>query len=157
MTRSEMVQLAQHIAARHKLDPALVCAICHHESADWNTWASRYEPAFYERYITPMATVQRFGNVVSLDTEKRHRATSFGLMQVMGQVARERGFKGEYLTELCEPETGIEYGCRVLERALLRAKGDVRQGLMNYNGGGNPAYPDLVLAHIAEYANGRGT
>lgn len=156
MTRSEMVQLAQHIAARHRLDPALVCAICHHES-NWKTYASREEPEFYTRYIAKMGAVQRFGPDISLQTEKSDRATSFGLCQVMGQVARERGFTGEYLTELCEPETGIEYGCRVLERALLRAKGDVRQALLNYNGGGNPAYPDLVLAHYGEYANGRGT
>ena len=27
----------------------------------------------------------------------------------MGAVARERGFRGDYLTELCDPETGIEY------------------------------------------------
>lgn len=155
MTKTAMVQLAQHIAARHKLDPALVCAICHHESNNWQTWASRYEPGFYATYIATMADVQRFGPTISLVTEKMLRSTSFGLMQVMGQVARERGFKGEYLTELCEPEVGIEFGCRELDRRILRANGDIRAGLLGYNGGGNPQYPAIVLAHYGEYSNGR--
>lgn len=144
-----MVALAKQIAAENGIDPALVCAVCHHESANWNTWASRYEPAFFEKYVPSDA--KTFGSVCSLDTERRLRATSFGLMQIMGQVSRERGFIGEYLTELCDPAVGIEYGCRELSRRLKNASGDVRKGLLGYNGGGNPKYPDLVLAHYEEY------
>lgn len=35
-------------------------------------------------------------------------ANQWGVMQVMGGVAREVGFKGSFLTELCDPEVGIE-------------------------------------------------
>lgn len=151
MTRDGMISLAKQTAATHGLDPALVCAICHHESANWNTWASRYEPAFYERYVLPIADLKTFGGTCSKATERTLRATSFGLMQIMGQVARERGFTGEYLTELCDPINGIEQGCRELARRMKNAGGDVRKGLLGYNGGGNPKYPDLVLAHYDEY------
>jgi soluble lytic murein transglycosylase-like protein len=149
MNKAELIATAKRIAAQQQLDPALVCAVCHHESGGWNTWASRYEPAFFEKYV-PIDS-KTFGRVCSRDTEKRLRATSFGLMQIMGQVARERGFEGEYLTELCDPEVGIEYGCRELARRLKNAGGDVRKGLLGYNGGGNRKYPDLVLEHYEEY------
>lgn len=149
MNRAELVNIAKKIAVTYALDPALVCAVCHHESANWNTWASRYEPGFFDKYVPQDA--KTFGNVCSVDTERRLRATSFGLMQIMGQVARERGFTGEYLTELCDPLNGIEYGCRELARRMKNANGDVRKALLGYNGGGNPNYPNLVLAHYSEY------
>jgi soluble lytic murein transglycosylase-like protein len=95
--------------------------------------------------------VKRFGVTISETTERRWRATSFGLMQVMGQVARERGFTGEWLTELTNPEVGIEYGCRELKRRLDLAHGDVHSGLLGYNGGGDPAYPSKVLKHYNDY------
>lgn len=145
-----MIALARRIAGQHGLDPALVCAVCHHESADWQTWATRYEQGFYRRYIEPMEHVQRFGSI-SEATERMLRATSFGLMQVMGEVARERGCTTVYLTELCDPAVGIEFGCRELARRLKNAGGDVRGGLLGYNGGGDAGYPDKVLAHYNDY------
>jgi soluble lytic murein transglycosylase-like protein len=151
MTRDEMIVLAKTIAASHGLDPALVCSVCHHESNDWKTWASRYEPGFYAKYVENNVDVKTFGPTCSIGTERVLRATSFGLMQVMGQVARERGFKGEYLTELCLPEIGIENGCLELARRLKNAGGDVRKGLLGFNGGANPGYPDLVLAYYDQY------
>lgn len=145
------VELAKSIAARYGLDPALVCAVCHHESAGWNTWASRHEPAFYVKYVEPIKDLKTFGPTCSKVTERMLRATSFGLMQVMGQVARERGFTGEYLTELCDPAAGIEIGCMELARRMKNANGDVTKALLAYNGGGNPKYPELVMAHYNDY------
>ena len=34
-------------------------------------------------------------------------------MQIMGAVARERGFRG-WLTELCDPQANLEWGCKHL-------------------------------------------
>lgn len=98
-------------AARHGLPVALVAAIVQVESAA-EPWAVRFEPAFYDRYIAPLD----FRPVApcSRRTEGVLRACSFGPMQVMGQVARELGFLGAYLTELCDPDLGIDYGCRHL-------------------------------------------
>jgi soluble lytic murein transglycosylase-like protein len=143
MKLDELIQLARNVSAQFGLDPALVCAMCEHESNGWDTWAIRYEPAFYQKYVEPMNLSE---------TEKHARSFSYGLMQVMGQVAREYGFNGKYLTELCDPELNLIYGCKKLARCMKLAKGDVREALLKYNGGGNPKYPDLVLHYYSKYA-----
>ncbi len=142
MNRPDIVIMAKRIAVQAGLDPALVCAICEQES-DWDPNAIRYEPGFYNRYIVPLKLTSK--------TEERARAFSWGLMQVMGQVARENGFAGIYLSELCEPETGIRVGCTVLQDKLKRAGGDLRKGLLFWNGGGRPAYPDEVMGRMEKY------
>lgn len=150
MKKTDMIHLAHQAARTASLDPILVCSLVSTESG-WNSWAMRYEPAFFERYIVPMQDVRRFGPV-SLDTEKIARATSFGLCQVMGQVAREHGFRGTHLVELCDPETGLLYGCKRLRQAMDRKKNDVHLALLDYNGGGDKAYPERVLSHRREFA-----
>jgi soluble lytic murein transglycosylase-like protein len=72
-------------------------------------------------------------------------------MQIMGETARELGFKGTYLTELCDPIVGLEYGCRKLGACIEKHPGDTRAALLAYNGGSNPAYPDLVLRLLPKY------
>lgn len=140
--------LAREIARKHSLDPALVCAVVEQESR-WNPWAIRYEPAFYHRYVLGSLSDEQ---VIRLGpTETRARAFSWGLMQVMGQTAREHGFRGPYLSELCQPETGLEIGCSVLQSKMARASSDVRRALLFWNGGGDPAYPKKVLTHMAKY------
>lgn len=83
--------------------------------------AMRFEPGFLTRYLlnkdgTPKP-VETFG-ACSADTERIARATSWGPMQVMGQVAREYGYEKPFLSELCGPD-GVEVGKKV----LLRLKG----------------------------------
>ena len=142
-----LVSLAASLAQAHGLDPALVCAVIEQESA-WNTWAIRYEPAFFAKYVASLYT----NNKVSA-TEAYARGISWGLMQVMGQVARENGFTDRFLSGLCDPPVGIEFGCRVLRKKLDSAKGDTLQGLLAWNGGGNANYAVEVLARRATYAS----
>jgi soluble lytic murein transglycosylase-like protein len=97
---------------RYGLPVGLVHAIVKVESSG-NPWAIRYEPGFQRAYLD--GKPWRIYGAVTHDTEVVARATSWGLMQVMGQVARERGFEGIYLSELCNPAAGIEYGCRQLK------------------------------------------
>lgn len=62
-------------------------------------------------------------------SEAWSRGYSWGLMQVMGQVARENGFtpvEHPFLAELCDPEQGIAVGCRVLLRKFTQAARDFR-------------------------------
>jgi len=133
VTKSQLQGEARLAAVKHGLDPALVCAVCEQESS-WDTWAYRYEPAFERRYCP--------GRPIA--------ATSFGLMQVMALVAEEMGFEGGF-TRLCDPQEGLEAGCRKLKQCLTRAKGDVETALLRYNGGGNPKYPGEVLARKPNY------
>lgn len=138
---AELVQLAKQTAAKYGLDPVLVCAVIEQESS-WNTWASRFEPRFLARYVQPLG--------LSDLTETQLRSFSFGLMQLMGEVARELGYKGP-LTQLCDPPVGLVLGCQHLANKLKVAGGDVPKALLLWNGGGNPAYPDQVLARMDNY------
>src|SRR3990167_3971339 len=144
MTIKDLRQIAIAAAHNHGLDPALVQAVCHHESDNWNPWAVRYEPAFYSRYIEKMVGLSQ--------TEKTMRATSFGLMQVMGQVAREYGFDEKYLTELFDPLNAVTQGCKKLKKCLELEGGVASAALLRYNGSGNANYPDLVMVHFKDYA-----
>ena len=101
---SDLLALARAAAAYHELDSALVCAIVEQESA-WNPHAIRYEPAFRTRYVAPLGLPP---------TEEIARSISWGLMQVMGQVAREHGFQAKFLSALCDPALGLDIGCAVL-------------------------------------------
>lgn len=140
-SQDALISLARQTAQQLNLPPALVCALIEQESS-WNPWAIRYEPAFFDRYIAPQHLNP---------TEAHARAFSYGLMQVMGQVARELGFTGAYLAALCDPQTAIEYGCRKLKNCLSKANGVVEDALLRYNGGGNKDYPREVLARVGKY------
>lgn len=137
----DLIALARAVAANHKLDPALVCAVTDQESA-WNPYAIRYEPAFRSRYVAPLGLPP---------TEEVARSVSWGLMQVMGQVAREHGFGGKFLSALCEPEAGLETGCTALAAKIEIAGGDIARALSLWNGGANPLYVQEVLAKLEKY------
>jgi soluble lytic murein transglycosylase-like protein len=138
--------LAGKYGTVHVLDPALVAAIIEQESS-WNPWATRYEPMFYSHYIQPLLNN---GTVQNL-TEATMRSTSFGLMQIMGQVAREHGYQGRFLTELCDPDIGVDYGCRKLKKCLDKAGGEIVKALLMYNGGNNTNYPIQVQERMKTY------
>lgn len=139
-----MIRVARATAKAHALPEDLVCAVCDHESWGWDTFAIRYEPAF-ERKYDPVDPAKE-------PTEHFARAFSYGLMQIMGETARELGFAGKYLTELCDPIVGVEYGCRKLSRCMAKHPGDMRAALLAYNGGANAQYPELVLALCEKYS-----
>jgi soluble lytic murein transglycosylase-like protein len=141
----QLIASARKAAAVQALDPALVCAVVEQESA-WNTWAIRFEPAFFAKYVASLYT----NNKVTA-SEAYARGFSWGLMQVMGQVARETGFDAPFLAALCDPEQGLVTGCKVLRKKFDVTAGDTTRALLAWNGGGNPAYPAQVLARRAHY------
>ncbi len=144
-TTEARLALVGKYAIRYQLDPGLVAAVCEQESG-WSQWAMRYEPAFFARYIKPMVDSGK----VATPTEAIARATSWGLCQVMGQVAREFGFTGRFLSELCDWDTGLDMGCKVLKHKLDAAS-SVEGGLLLYNGGANKDYGSQVLARVSKY------
>lgn len=140
----ELIALARAAAVRHGLDADLVCAVIEQESS-WKTFAIRYEPAFFDRYCFPL-----FKNPQITATEARARAFSWGLMQVMGQTAREFGYAEDF-PALCVPQNGIEVGCKVLAHKIAVNQGNVRDALQAWNGGENPNYAQQVLARSDKY------
>lgn len=101
-------------------------------------------------YVAGKSRAELIGHVPArlptLTSEKNARATSWGLMQVMGQTAREHDFEDDYLTELCiHPRKGIEWGCRYFAWCLERKNGNTGEALLKYNGGGNPNYDEEVI------------
>lgn len=142
------VSIARQTAASVGIDPALVCAIVEQESG-WNPLAMRYEPAFYSRYVEPLIASGQIKPATA--TEAWSRAVSWGLMQIMGQCARELGFEGAYLSELCDVATGLELGCKLLARKLALSEGDVGRALELWNGGASGMYAHEVMARLANY------
>ena len=160
-------------ADSHHLPVALVLAICRSESG-LDPWACRHEPGY--RWLWDVQRQKPFlrdpreecdqrippgfaaAPGISVASEWFAQQTSWGLMQIMGAQAREYGFKG-HLPRLCDPETGLLFGCRHLARA--RDRWFSRHGwagvVAAYNAGAprltatgmfrNQAYVDRVLAH----------
>lgn len=96
------------------------------------------------------------------DQEWWGQQASWGLMQVMGAVARELGYRGRYLPSLTNPEANLAVGCQKLSGLLQRSLGDVERALAMYNGGalGNLKRPFRNAAYAAkvmkQYANIQG-
>lgn len=131
-----LTSIINQCAEKHGLDPLLVAGVIIQESEGYHDIA-RLEQGFYRRYIEPMELPV---------TEEILRSASYGQMQIMGQTAREFGFKGSF-DDLCKPEINIDLGCKILAK-FISDKGGVRRGLLRYNGGGDSQYPDKVYGHI---------
>lgn len=131
-----VVELARDAAIRHQLDPNWVYAIIQAESAG-STAAMRYEPgwAYFARPDFYAARLK-----VTLDTEKQLQKFSYGLMQIMGSVAREHGFP-DALPSLLEPFRGLEYGCKHLSNYRRRFPTG-RDWISAYNAGSPRKNPD---------------
>lgn len=144
-------EIAAHIipvANRHAIPVHLLAAVCAKESS-FDPWAWNPEPRY--RYLwdciarapfrkltpeenaseIPPADFPRLGG--DRDQEWWGQQSSWGLMQVMGAVAREHGFLGTFFPELCVPHVGLEFGCRLLEKLLSRY--DEADALSAYNAG----------------------
>ena len=144
-----LLTLARSMAVAFDLPPELVLAQVQRESS-FRSYRNRFEQDFYDTYIKG----KKLDYVTPLclkSTEALGRAMSWGLMQIMGQTAREKGFRG-WFPELCIPEVGLEWGCRYLA-SLRRQFGHEGWPVVvrAYNAGpggrhkiGN-TYPDEIL------------
>ena len=139
-------------ASAHSLDHWLVIGVVAQESAG-NQYAIRPERGFWARYSPNMlrmalASVSRWDDHWMQYPDLA--AASYGLMQVMYQVALERGLALRYPTELCDVAIGLEAGCRHLRWCLAVADGDEVRALLRYNGGGDRGYPQRVIEWAAD-------
>lgn len=138
-------ELIHRNSKKFDLDPKIVAALIYQESSG-DPFAAREEEIFYYTYVNngkPLIGYVPKG--ITLETEMRLRSFSFGLMQIMGQVARENGYKRKNLGMLFLPEENIKLGCKLLS-GWIAQKGSVAKGLLRYNGHGS--YPALVMSHV---------
>lgn len=80
------------------------------------SWKTRYEPGWTYLYFD-REHAERLG--ITAATETVMQKMSWGLMQIMGSVARELGFNGD-LPSLCEVDTNLAHGCRKLKQLMQR-------------------------------------
>ena len=143
------------IAYKYKLDPTLVASIIWTESRG-DPCAARYEPKW--RYL--FNTTQYANNMnITHQTEIELQKFSYGLMQVMGSVAREMGFSDE-LPRLYDIDINLEYGCKKLAQLRDRFPHDFTDMISAYNQGGpyktpggfyrNQTYVDKVMGYFKE-------
>lgn len=156
-----MRQYVDVVAPRYDLPPDLVAAIVQVESAG-DRFAIRHEPAY--QWLWNVHTNEPFrparGSAgdrlpptsfpaprgTTALTEWIGQQTSWGLMQVMGAVAREFGFKGHF-PGLCSPLEGLHYGCKLLAR--LRDKHLDRHGWAGVVDAYNDGTPRIE--HLVDY------
>lgn len=142
--------LVEHIAPSFNLETDLVLGIIGQESSG-NPYAVRPELGFWKRYATGIRAAVLGNTYAPDDRWLRYPdlgSASYGLMQVLWVVAIERGARLQYPTELCDPATNVEYGCRhlvflreQLRRELPGAPVPTDRLLLRWNGGGDPSYP----------------
>ena len=107
----------------------LVFCIIHQESG-FDSNITRYEPDWIYYIDVPI-----FAKSLDITdpTERVHQGTSWGLMQIMGSVAREFGYK-DHLVTLIAPKINIEYGFKKLNK-LLKKYTDIKDAISAYNMG----------------------
>ena len=145
MLTPEIQKLVAENAVLFSLPEWLIVAVINTESGG-DPWAVRFEAAFRAHYVPDQCQV--FG--ASHETERTTRACSWGLMQIMGQVAREHGYVGP-IPQLCDPAVGLYWGCVKLRKCLDLANQDVHAALQRYNGGSNPDYSAQVMSRMIHY------
>ena len=149
MTDVELTDLIERHPARGHISVACVKAFCMAESS-CNPWAYRYEP-FYKYLV---------GNKLTMTaTERAGQMSSWGLMQVMGGVAREYGFSGSF-PQLCDPVIALRYGMMHLAH-FYKQHGNWPDAIASYNAGSprrddggkyvNQPYVDNILKWWSEF------
>jgi len=103
------------IANFNGVDPDLAIAIAEIES-NFDEFAIRFEPSWKYAFNCDV-----FGKNVGIteDSERIVQMCSIGMMQTMGTVVRELGFRGNLL-ELTRPECAIKYGCLKIKELMKR-------------------------------------
>lgn len=144
MDRIQLQAVITQHPDRGNLPVECVLAICMVESS-CRPWAYRYEPAY--KYLVGEPANRTPSEMIG-------QKISWGLMQVMGGVAREHGFVGSF-PELCDPPVGLKYGMLHLRKYWAKYQ-HWPETIVSYNAGhpvtingqfANQAYLDKVLKY----------
>ncbi len=151
--------LIREYAEKHGINKNLLAAMVMVESGG-NPNAKRYEAGY--KWPLSAEMTKKYADRLGIDfeTEYKEESTSWGLVQVMGTVAREHGFLNR-LPMLCNPSIGLEYGCMHLGKMLKRwplwkdavsayNQGSPRKKDDGSNDYKNQKYVDLVFKYCDE-------
>lgn len=140
------------VAGEEGVDPDLLKAISIVET-NGVRWAVRFERN-YTYLVTPEVFAKKLG--ISVETEEVLQRISFGPMQLMGGVARERGF-ADHLTKLTDAQLAYTWSVKHLKVLLSRYKTEV-EVIASWNWGSpkrtelgtfaNQGYVDKVLREL---------
>lgn len=131
----------KEVSLRHKIEPEWVAAFVQAESSA-NSNAVRFESGW--RYFHNIGLHSKRLKITD-ESEKAMQQFSWGLLQIMGSVAREWGYP-DPLHTLCEPYKGLEFGCRHLA-AMRRRYPTGRDWIAAYNAGSPRKNPDGTYAN----------
>lgn len=134
---TDQVRAAAWAASAHfNVDLRWILAMIIVES-EGNTYSTRYEKNWaYFKDVDIWAHKRR----VTDNTERIHQMTSWGLMHVMGSVARELGFDRD-LPELCDPIIGAHFGTKKIVQ-LQKKYSTLEDIAAAYNAGTVVKLPD---------------
>lgn len=144
MTKQDVYYLCHQAGEKYQLDPMLLLAICEQESS-YLSDAVRLENGFLRKYVMPLPC----------DTiTKIMLATSYGLMQTMGESLRELGWLCTDDYTVCtnsinaylrDPALQVDCGAQWFTRKLKAACGNVEKALGFWNGDRTGMYALDVL------------
>jgi soluble lytic murein transglycosylase-like protein len=129
MDRGKAEFIINSLANFNGVDPDLAISIAEVES-HFNELAVRFEANW--KYLIHVESLARNSHI-SQDSERILQMCSWGMMQVMGSVARELGHRGNLL-ELTRPELGVRYGCLKLKE-LTKKYSNQEDLIAAYNAG----------------------
>lgn len=118
------------VSEKYRTNPKLIAAIILQES-NVNECATRYE-SHYRWLYRPEFFAKK--NNTTEETETIHQKTSWGLMQIMGAVARELGFDSD-MVKLCDPAINIRFGVMHLAKLKKRYGSNYNDLISSYNAG----------------------
>ncbi len=154
-----MLEEFKPIIAKHSIkfgvDSDLIRSIIMVESSGI-PYRARFEPDWKYFYFQ-REYAEKLG--ITVETETMFQATSWGLMQIMGGVARELGYK-LHLTALCNPDLNIEYGTMKIKSIMQRYGNSEMDVIAAYNAGSviktysgiykNEKYVDKVYSFLRQ-------
>jgi hypothetical protein len=154
-----------HQSRKHHVPAPLLAGITQVESR-FEPFATRTEPSFQKNPIVKRSAKQwskAHRGLPTVETELQDRSRSYGLMQPMGELAREQGYDSTYLATLYIPDLNIEQGAIKLDSLFKRYKRDTMAVISGYNLGSAKrshgafenaqyVYSVLVATHFYEKA-----
>jgi hypothetical protein len=129
MDRSKAEFIINNLSEFNGIDGNLACAIAETESY-FDELAVRFEANWkYLKNVEGFASSSK----ISQDSERILQMCSWGMMQVMGSVARELGHRVNLL-ELTKPEVGVRFGVLKLKE-LTKKYSKIEDVVASYNAG----------------------